>query len=175
MRNISADSQMTFDGHAEFPIYPGSDVRSTEPDPSFVEMWIDHFDSIDTVILGRKALERQRGFWASDKSTPSDPPFGHEYSTWKDRGQRMVFSHRTKKSNWQNPELVSGDITRIVSRLKRSQGKGIVLDGEPSLVREFMKRGLIDDQRVVVFPVILGKGQTWFGPMAKEQTSKLLS
>ncbi len=38
-----------------------------------------------------------------------------------------------------------------------------------------MKRGLIDDYRVVVFPVILGKGKTWFGSMLKQQTLKLLS
>lgn len=175
MRKITACLYMTMDGHAEFPSYPGSAVPMKEPDPAFKVMWLDRRDEVDTVILGRKAFEGQRGFWASDKRKPSDPPYYYEYSRWKDGVLKLVFSHRMKKSDWQNTKFVSGDITRIVSRLKRSKGKDIILDGGPSLALEFMRRGLIDDYWIVVFPVILGKGLTWFGKMAKQQTLKLLS
>ncbi len=70
---------------------------------------------------------------------------------------------------------MKGDLKRIVARLKREPGKDIIVDAGPSLVQEFIRRGLADDYRIIVWPVILGRGKHYWGPMLKQQTLKLLS
>lgn len=70
---------------------------------------------------------------------------------------------------------MKGNLTRIVARLKREPGKDIIVDAGPSLVHEFIQSGLADDYRIVVWPVIFGRGNHYWGPMWKQQTLKLLS
>ena len=48
------------------------------------------------------------------------------------------------------------------------------MDGGPSLVHEFMRQGLVDDYRIAVWPVILGRGNHYWGPMLGQQTLKLV-
>ncbi len=175
MRKLTAHMYTTLDGRAEFPPYPGSDVPSQKPDPAFLEMWINRYDSVDTLLFGRRAYDDHAAFWPESKRTTSDPKFLHEFSRWKDAVQKIVFSNSLKKAEWQNSRIVNGEITRIVSRLKRKPGKDMILEGGPTLTQQFIQRGLIDDYRIVVFPVILGRGKNWFGAMLKQQTLKLLS
>ncbi|MGA7860708.1 MAG: hypothetical protein WCB19_02485 [Thermoplasmata archaeon] len=63
--------------------------------------------------------------------SPLGPSFYHEYSKWKDGVLKIVFSRSVKKTDWENTKFVSGDITRIVSRLKRGPGKDIILEVGP--------------------------------------------
>jgi len=59
-----------------------------------------------------------------------------------------------------------------VARLKREPGKDIIVDAGPSLVQEFIRRGVADDYRIIVWPVILGRGKHYSGSMLKQQTLK---
>src|SRR5438132_6399719 len=70
---------------------------------------------------------------------------------------------------------MKGDVKRIVSRLKREPGKDIIVDAGPSLVQDFIRRGLADDYRMIVWPVILGRGKHYWGSMLKQQILNLLS
>ncbi len=70
---------------------------------------------------------------------------------------------------------MKGDLRRIVARLKREPGKDIIVDAGPSLVQEFIQKELADDYRMIVWPVILGRGKHYWGSMLKQQTLKLLS
>ena len=61
MRRISLHMFITFDGYAYFPKYPGyDDSSSPEIDDA---MWLNHFSSIDTVILGSKSYRDWAKFW----------------------------------------------------------------------------------------------------------------
>src|SRR4029077_15640249 len=98
-----------------------------------------------------------------------------EFSRFLDRTQKIVLSHYLKKTEWQNTRIMKGDLARIVARLKREPGRDINGAGGPSLVHKFIQSGLADDYRIAVWPVILGRGNHYWGPMWKQQTLKLLS
>jgi len=49
------------------------------------------------------------------------------------------------------------------------------IEGGPNIAQQFMQARLVDEYRLVVFPVILGRGNNWFGSMLKQQTLKLES
>src|SRR5271157_2069316 len=175
MRKLTAHMYMTLDSRAEFPKNPGSDAPSDEPDPAFVEMWINRYASVDTLLFGKTAYDTHYAFWPESKRTAADPKFVREFARWKDAVQKIVFSNSMKKAEWNNSRVVNGDLAEVVSTLKREPGKDMILEGGPNLTQQFVERGLIDDYRLVVFPVILGKGLNWFRALQQQETLKLLS
>jgi len=174
-RQITVNMYMTLDGYGEFPKYPGSDVPSKEPGEGFTDMWIKRYDSVDTILYGRRSYEGHVAVHSESARKPSDPEYLFEFSRFLGRSQKIVLSHFLKKTEWQNSRIMRGDLKRIVARLKREPGKDIIVDAGPSLVQEFIRRGLADDYRMMVWPVILGRGKHYWGSMLKQQTLKPLS
>ena len=138
-------------------------------------MWINRYDSVDTILYGRRSYEGHLAYHSESARKASDPKYLFEFSRFLDRTQKIVLSHFLKKTEWQNSRIMKGDINRIVARLKREQGKDIIVDAGPSLVQEFIQGGLADDYRIMVWPVILGRGKHYWGSMVEQQTLKLLS
>jgi dihydrofolate reductase len=99
----------------------------------------------------------------------------YEFSRFLDRTPKIVLSHSLKETEWENSRIMKGDLRRIVTRLKREPGKDIIVDGGPSVVQEFMQRGLADDYCMMVWSVILGRGKHYWALVLKQQTLKLLS
>lgn len=174
-RKITVYLYMSLDGFGEFPKYPGSDVVTQEPDAAFKDMWIDRYESVDTVVFGRRAFEDHLNFHSEAARKPDDPKFLFDFSRWLDRCQKVCLSHHMKETSWQNSRIMAGDLEEIVSKLKSEPGKDIVVDGGPSVVQEFIQRGLADDYRLAVWPVILGRGKHYWGSMLSQQTLRLLS
>jgi len=138
-------------------------------------MWINRYDSVDTILYGRRSYEGHLAYHSESARKASDPKYLFEFSRFLDRTQKIVLSHFLKKTEWQNSRIMKGDINRIVARLKREQGKDIIVDAGRSLVQEFIQGGLADDYRIMVWPVILGRGKHYWGSMVEQQTLKLLS
>ncbi|MDG6989914.1 MAG: dihydrofolate reductase family protein [Nitrososphaerota archaeon] len=67
-----------------------------------------------------------------------------------------------------------GELEDVVATLKAEPGKDIIVDGGPALVHDFIRKGLADDYRIGVWPVILGRGNHYWGPMLSQQTLKLV-
>src|SRR2546428_4319396 len=174
-RKITVNMYMTLDGYGEFPKYPGSDVQSEQPGDGFAETWINRYDSVDTILYGRPSYAGNLAYHTESARNASDPKYLFEFSRFLDRAQKIVLSHSLKKTEWQNSRIMKGDLNRIVARLKQEPGKDIIVDAGPSLVQEFIQRGLADDYRIMVWPVILGRGKHYWGSMVKQQTLKLLS
>jgi len=166
---------MTLDGYGEFPKYPGSDIVPTEPGEAWKEMWSNRYDSVDTVIFGRRSFEGHLHTHTEAARKPNDSKYLFDYSRWLDRCQKIVLSHSMKETNWQNSRIMSGNLDEIVAGLREEPGKDIIVDGGPSLVHEFIQRGLVDDYRLAVWPVILGRGNHYWGSMLNQQTLKLVA
>ena len=60
---------------------------------------------------------------------------------------------------WNNSTLIREDVAQEVSRLKRQPGKEILIFGSADLARKLMEHGLIEDYRLMVFPIVLGSGK----------------
>jgi len=67
-----------------------------------------------------------------------------------------------KKLEWNNSHLVKGDLAAEVSKLKQQPGKEIVIHGSPGLIRSLMPHELIDEYRLLVYPLVLGQGKRLF-------------
>jgi dihydrofolate reductase len=173
VRKLTMHMYTTLDGRAEFPKYPTTDSDPEVADPAFQEMWIDRYQTVDTLLFGRKAYEAHAAFWPVENRTPSDPKFLHDFSRWKQKVRKVVFSRTLPTAEWENSVLVQGDPTEAVARMKQEPGKDMILEGGPNIAQHFMQSGLVDEYRLVVFPVLYGQGNPWFSSMLKQQTLKL--
>jgi len=174
-RKITANLYMTIDGRGEFPKYPGSDRVSTGANDMWREMWLNRFDDVTTVIMGRRSFLGHRRVWTEKARKPSDPQHYLDYARWLDRVDKVCLSNRLKTAGWDNSRIMKGDLSKIVAKLKREKGGNIIAEGGPRLIQEFLRRGLADDYWLVLQPVVYGRGPQYWGPMKEQQTLKLLS
>jgi dihydrofolate reductase len=70
-----------------------------------------------------------------------------------------------------NASLIEGDLAEEVSRLKQEPGKDIMVYGSGDLVNTLMKHNLVDEYRLMVFPIVLGSGRRLFPDDAAEKTT----
>ena len=75
---------------------------------------------------------------------------------------------------WNNSTLIEGDLAEEVSRLKQQEGKDILVFGSGQLARTLMEHDLIDEYRLMIFPVVVGKGKRLFGDTQETKTLELV-
>ena len=109
----------------------------------------------DALLLGRVTYEGFAAAWPGRK----DPEgFADRFNSMP----KYVASTTLKKLGWNNSHLIRGDVPREVAKLKRGPGQDIVIHGSPGLVRSLMPHSLIDEYRLLVYPIVLGKGRRLF-------------
>jgi dihydrofolate reductase len=125
-------------------------------------------DATDVLIMGRKTYELMAAYWpnASDNSGVKERMNGL---------LKLVFSSTLKTVDWRNSRLAANSIEVEIERLKSTPGNGLIPVGGSELASAFLERGLIDELRVIVTPILLGGGNNIFGDIHKRFPLKLLS
>jgi dihydrofolate reductase len=108
----------------------------------------DELFASDALLLGRVTYE---GFAAA----------------WPSRSNGEGFTDRPtmddeKAFEWNNSTLIEGNVAEEASRLKQQSGKDILVFGSAELVNTLMQHDLIDEYRLIVFPVVVGSGKRLF-------------
>lgn len=109
----------------------------------------------DALLLGRVTYEGFAAAWPSRK----DPEgFADRFNSMP----KYVASRTLTKLEWNNSHLLGGDLATAVSQLKGEPGQDIVIHGSPGLIRSLAPRDLIDEYRLLVYPILLGRGKRLF-------------
>ena len=115
----------------------------------------------DALLLGRVTYEGFAAAWPSRK----DPEgFADRFNSMP----KHVASRTLEKLEWNNSHLLKGDLATAVSRLKQQPGKDIVIHGSPGLIRSLMPHNLIDEYRLLIYPIVLGRGKRLFYDTSQE-------
>ena len=93
---------------------------------------------------------------------------------------RKAGSYETSSSNklleeWENSKVAAGDLVEEISKLKKQNGKDILAHGGTSFAQSLVMHDLIDEYRLVIHPVSLGKGQALFSALPKPMDLILIS
>ena len=107
------------------------------------------------ILLGRTTYQIWAAFWPSLKD---DEAFGRRMNDIP----KYVVSSTLMGADWVNSTILPGDVGTEVAALKRRIEGEIVVNGSADLVAELMKRDLVDEYRLMVFPVVLGSGKRLF-------------
>jgi len=174
MRKVTANVYMTLDGRGEFPKYPEKKRKFTRPNALFRHMWYDRFDDVTTVIMGRRSFLGHQRTWSEKAVKPGEARWLLDYRRYLDRVEKICLSHRLKSTDWENSRILSGDLAKILAKLKREKGGNIMLEGGPAVVRECLRRNLADDYWLFVMPVVYGRGPRYWDPMKTQTTLNLI-
>src|SRR5204863_4209568 len=82
---------------------------------------------------------------------------------------KYVVSSTLHDPEWNNTTVLSGDLTEEVSNMKERHDGDVVVHGSRQLVQALVDRDLVDELRLMVFPVVLGTGKRLFGESGKKR------
>jgi dihydrofolate reductase len=108
------------------------------------------------LLLGRKTYDVFAAHWpyADEKTDP--------FAGQLNRARKYVASRKTRKLDWNNSVLLTGDVAEEVKRLKATDGPEIQVHGRGDLIQTLFKHDLVDEVRLKIFPITLGKGKRLF-------------
>ncbi len=150
-RTLAATLFMTLDGVVEAPDKWSFPFWSDETG----KFKLDELRATDALLLGRVTYE---GFAAAWPGRKDEEGFADRFNSMP----KYVASKTLKKPEWNNSHLVKGDLAAEVSKLKQQPGHDIVIHGSPTLIRSLLPHDLIDEYRLLVYPIVLGRGKRLF-------------
>jgi dihydrofolate reductase len=116
----------------------------------------EHREAADAVLLGRNTFEAFRSFWPQQ----TDEPTG--VSDYLNAVNKYVVSSTIDDPAWENTTVLHGDLVEEVQQLKAAPGRDIVATGSIPLVHALIAAALVDEFRLFVFPVVVGRGARLF-------------
>ena len=130
------------------------------PGPALFRHWIEHVRGLAGSVYGRRMYEIMRYF---DEDDPAWDAERHDFAAAWRRQPKWVVS-RSLKSVGPNVTLVGDDLEAVIRRLKAELGGEIAVAG-PDLAQSLTDLGLIDEYRLYLHPIVLGRGAPFFaGP-----------
>jgi dihydrofolate reductase len=125
---------------------------------------LDETLNSEALLLGRVTYEGFAAAW---------PSMEGEFADRFNAMLKYVVSSTLENPEWNNSTVLKGDVVEEVSRLRRAPGGDIVVHGSPQLVQTLLEHDLIDELRVMVFPVVLGTGKRLFGETSDKKRLRL--
>ena len=115
---------------------------------------VDELMAADAQLLGRTTYEGFAAAWPK----MGDDPFGEKMNAMP----KFVFSSTLQEASWNNSTIIVGDLAEQVSALKDRYQGDILVAGSGQLVRGLLAASLVDVLRLMIFPIVLGRGQRLF-------------
>jgi len=116
----------------------------------------------DTMLLGRRTYEEFAGYWPDQGSEV-------EFADHMNNTPKLVVSTTLDTVEWRNASLLAGNVAEELTSLKQQPGKDISITGSATLVRSLLRERVLDELRLLVHPIVVGRGGRLF-PDGEPQT-----
>lgn len=142
-------------------------------DDEFNEFAAKQMKEADTILFGRKTYELMESYWPSKEGLEDDPVIANMMNNTR----KVVFSHTLEKVTetdiWKNVTLVKDHVGVEVARLKEQAGGTMAVLGSNNLCLTLLEFGLLDELRIMINPVVIGKGTPLFAKIHDKQSFDL--
>jgi dihydrofolate reductase len=159
LRKLKLQVQMSVDGYIAGP-NGEMDWLVWNWDDKLKEYVNELTESVDSILLGRKMTDGFISYWSGVMTKPDDP--WYVFAKKMIETPKVVFTKTLNKSEWVNTHIATGDLTDEINKLKRQNGKDIIVYGGASFDSSLIKAGLIDEFHLFVNPASIGNGMTIF-------------
>jgi dihydrofolate reductase len=155
MRKVAAWLFISLDGVVEAPHLWQEGLM----DDDMLTDITSQIDAEDAILMGRVTYQDFAPFWP----TSTDEPFASHINNTP----KYVVSTTLEEvewGQWDQPKLLKGaeHLAKEISNLKQQPGKNIGVSGSPTLVRSLLQESLLDELKLMVHPVVVGKGKHLF-------------
>ena len=138
-----------------------------------VHTWFnDHSRAIDASLYGRRLWELMAAHWPTAEDDPTSTDAMREFARIWNRTPKIVFSSTLQRVE-HHARLVSGDVGAVLDDVRREFTGDIEVAG-PNLASQFVRRGLVDEYRLVIHPVVLGAGTPYWPALETQQDLRLV-
>ncbi|MFD2053361.1 dihydrofolate reductase family protein [Mesorhizobium calcicola] len=117
------------------------------------------------LLLGRRTYDIFAAYWPYQKD-----PIADAFNP----ATKYVATHRPDTLTWQNTQWLGEDIVAALRRLSQEDGPDLLIQGSADLIQTLLANGLIDEIRLMIFPLVLGKGKRLFGDDAMPAAFRLV-
>ena len=152
MAKLIAQTFLTIDGVMEAPDkwQLGNDLF----DEKMGEPIGGAFQSAGALLLGRVTYQEFAGYWPKQTNDP--------FAELLNSMPKYVASNTLKTADWSNTRIVSGDIPKEISALKRELAKDLLIVGSAQVISSLTAAGVIDEYQLFLHPIVVGKGKRLF-------------
>lgn len=169
MRTLIVSDYVTLDGVMEAPggepTHPHTNWVSDYAGPEHLRYKEAEAADADMLLLGRVTYESFAGAW---------PTYSGSFADRMNTMPKVVVSRTLTAPDWNNTTVENGDVVETVNRLKTQDGGPILVIGSCTLVHTLLENDLVDELRLMVFPVTIGSGKRVF-PESTKKTAWTLS
>jgi dihydrofolate reductase len=161
---VSLDGVMEDPGGAESFKYGGWSFEISRGDEGN-KFKLDETMASDALLLGRVTYEGFADAW---------PQREGEFADKFNNMPKYVVSSTLSDPEWSNSTVLEGDLGQAVEELRQRHDGDIVVHGSAQLVQALLERDLVDELRLMVYPVVLGSGKRLFGETSAKKPLKLV-
>lgn len=157
MRDLVVTENITLDGvidAAEGWFAPGGDDEDDQSD--VLDALREQREAADALLLGRVTFEQMRGYWPLQENDTTG------ITDYLNTVAKYVVSSTMDHPAWEHTTVLRGALIEEIRELKSHPGADIVTTGSMTLVSDLVGAGLVDEYRLFVYPVVIGRGQRLF-------------
>lgn len=166
MTNIFLFMMVTIDGYFEGTDHDISWHNAANEE--FTQFANNQLDETDTLVFGHRTFDMMANFWPTAEALQAASTTATRMSAL----HKVAFSRTPFETSWENSET-STDPVAYLTELKQKPGKAIAVLGSSDLCITLLEHGLLDELRIMVNPVVLGKGSPLFAGLKTRQQFKL--
>ena len=167
MRTMASFIFISLDGFYEGP---NGELDWPNVDAEFNDFAVRQLDEADTLGFGRATYEHMAACWPTEQAMANDPAIT---SRMNDK-EKLVFSTTLTDANWPGTTVVRGEAIEHVPELKAAPGKEVLVIGSAHLTANLAQAGVLDELRIMIFPIVLGQGRSLFEDLKNRVSLTLL-
>ena len=119
-------------------------------------------DNADTALYGRVTYQLMESYWPKAGEQPNATKHDIEHSRWYNKVSKVVLSKTINETGLSNTKVISDQLKDNINKIKKQEGKNILIFGSPTASHSLLSLGLIDEFWLFVNPILLGQGKPLF-------------
>ena len=131
-------------------------------------------DKADTALYGRVTYEMMQSYWPNAGKKPNASKHDKEHSAWYNKVSKVVLSKTISEKGLDNTKVIGDQLADNINKIKKQDGKKILIFGSPTASHSLLSHGLIDEFWLFVNPVLLGQAIPLFKGVTETTKLKLI-
>lgn len=155
MRKLALFMMVSIDGYFEGTHH---ELDWHNVDGEFNDFAARQLDDTSALIFGGRTYDMMATYWPAPMRQEDDPIIAEKMN----KLPKVVFSRTLKEATWHKTMLLNDNLEAEITILKQEDGKDMLVLGSSNLCISLLKAGLLDEIRIMINPIAIGKGHSLF-------------